>query len=147
MTVTILPRIHFNQGCIKMMMMMMMMMHISFSHNSKTTSWLDPRAQKETTPCTERKSDWRIDWPVDWLLTVISLLRWRGEISRSTCYFLFLEVSHVVTSCDGTFILTGSRGQHRLTNILLALLQLLVTSLIVFTVLKHLYVTINVFTL
>lgn len=31
--------------------------HLSFSHNSKTTSWLDPRTQnKETTSCTERKS-------------------------------------------------------------------------------------------
>lgn len=32
-------------------------LRLSFSHNSKTTSWLDPRTQnKETTSCTERKS-------------------------------------------------------------------------------------------
>lgn len=76
MTATTLPRIHFNQGCIKIdddddddgI-------SLSVITQRRPAGWILELRKRRLHVQNVSLTDWLIDWLIGWLLTVISLLR------------------------------------------------------------------------
>lgn len=99
---------------------------LSFSHNSKTTSWLDPRTQnKETPSCTERKSVRHLYYIYNIILIIFLIyshfhqyfIFLIGEFENSSTLLRIREIHFLLLYMWLLFWQTASRGQHRLTLI------------------------------